>query len=200
MHAKVPLNRGTAAVATVLAFWLVAGCGGDEEDRLPPASSPQVGVSPTPTMDPLDASALAFVEIYVQAAVAAKVNSDVTGESLEGLIEPTWLDMFTGNIAADLEQNRRYEGTIDIVWAEVAERELDGPIPQLLVDACLDASNFLPVDVDTGELNGEDPRQSPSRHVVRIWLYPLEDGGWQAGRANWPGWFYGEREEYAEPC
>src|SRR5690606_40889977 len=116
-------------------------------------------LSPTPTMDPLDASALAFVEIYVQAAVAAKVNSDVTGESLEGLIEPTWLDIFTGNIAADLEQNRRYEGTIDIVWAEVAERELDGPIPQLLVDACLDASNFLPVDVDT---------RSEERRVGRV--------------------------------
>jgi hypothetical protein len=184
----------------MVAGLLSAGCG-DADDRLPPARSPAPTVSPTSTVDPVEADVLAALDVYIAAVIAAKTEPDPTGEGLVGLVEAPALGVIKDGIAADLRENRRYEGTIAIVWAEIIERNLDGrPDPHVVVETCMDPSNFLPVDIDTGELAGDDPREEPMKHRVRIQFHPSDDGGWEAGFVQWPNWFYGEREEYQPEC
>jgi len=189
-------------VTTVLVAMGVAtaACGDDSGERLPPPASPEPTPSPTATVDPDEAAARELIETYLRLAAAAKAKSDLSLEGLAELTTPPFLDVIRSSIDSDLYFNRRYEGTIEVVWVEVVERNNDQLGPQLVVDACLDWSGFVPVDIDTGEVNGDDPSGYPSRHLVRHWLRTNDVGEWVVDNANLPAWLYGEREEAAKQC
>jgi hypothetical protein len=184
-----------AAAATL--FLGAAGCGGGPEDELP---EPPPTPSPTPSVDPLEAELLAALDVYMDAVIAAKTEPDPSGEGLVDLIDAPDLDVITGQILLDLREGRRFQGTIDVVWAELFEDHLDDSVPHVVLRTCMDASTFLLVDIDTGELAGADPNEHQPRHEVRVWFYPAGDSGWLAGAAQWPNWFYGESGGVLPEC
>src|SRR5690606_5910006 len=161
-------------------------CGDDPGDRLPPPSSPEPTPSPTATVDPDEAAARELIETYLRIAAAAKVKSDPSLDGLAELTTPPFLDVIRSSFSSDSYCNRRYEGTIEAVWVELVERTADQFGPQLVVDACLDWGGFIPVDIDTGELNGDDPREHPSRHVIRHGLRTDDAGASVVDNANLP--------------
>jgi len=199
-------TMGRAARTVVATMVLVAmgvataACGDDPGDRLPPPASPEPTPSPTATVDPDEAAVREVIDAYLRLAAAAKVKSDPSLDGLDELTTPSFLNVIRGSFSSDSYFNRRYEGTIEVVWVEVVERHTDQLGPQLVVDACLDWGNFVPVDIDTGELNGDDPREHPSRHLARHWLRTNDAGDWVVDNANIPNWFFGEREEGAKLC
>ena len=192
----------TVVVTTVLVVLGVAttGCGDDSGDPVSPPASPEPTPSPTTTVDPDEAAARAVLDAYLRAAIVAKAKSDLSLDGLAELTTPSFLDVFRSSIQNDIDFNRRYEGTIEVVWAEVVERSTDQPGSLLVMDVCLDGNNFIPVDIDTGELNGDDPREHPSRHLARHWFRTNDEGDWVVDNANMPNWFFGEREEAFEEC
>ena len=192
----------TAVVTTVLVAMAVAtvACGDDPGDRLPPPSSPEPTPSPTATVDPDEAAARAVIDAYLRLAADAKVKSDPSLDGLDELATPPFASQIRSSFERDRFFNRRYEGTIEVVWVRLLERNDTDLGPQLVVDACLDWSGFIPVDIDTGELNGPDPREHPSRHLARHRLLTNEAGDWVVDSAGLPNWFFGDREEAAEQC
>jgi hypothetical protein len=190
-------GRVVAVVAVAALLLGGAGCGDDSDDGLPqPTDTP----SPTPIVDPLEAEVLAALDVYMDAVIAAKTDPDPSGAGLEPLIETPHVNVIIGQIQLDMREGRQFQGNIYVVWAELFEDNLDDPVPHVVVRTCMDASDFLLVDIDTGELAGVDPKEHQPKHEVRIWFHPHEDGGWEAGAAQWPRWFRGVPEEHAPQC
>ena len=177
-----------------------AACGDDSGERLPPPASPEPTPSPTATVDPDEAAAREVIDAYLRITAAGKVRSDPSLDGLDELTTPPFANLIRGSFEQDRFFNRRYEGTIEVVWVKLLERNDTDLGPQLVVDACLDWGNFVPVDIDTGELNGDDPREYPARHLARHRLLTNDEGEWVVESAGLPGWFRGEREEAAKQC
>jgi hypothetical protein len=134
-----------------------AGCGGGDEDRLPPATTPSQTLSPTPTIDPLDAAVLAALDGYIAAIVAARTNPDSSDHGLENFATDDAVTTLTNNIRANLREGNRYTGSKRIVVAEIIERNLDVEQPNVYVETCLDVSDYALIDIVTGEVLAGSP-------------------------------------------
>jgi hypothetical protein len=126
-----------------------AGCGGSDDDRLPPASPPSPTLSPTPTIDPLDAAVLAALDGYIAAIVAARTNPESSDHGLENFATENAVMTLTEDIRADLRDGYQYMGTKRVVAAEIIDYNLDVEQPNVNVETCLDVSGYALIDIET---------------------------------------------------
>jgi hypothetical protein len=166
-----------------------AGCGGSDDDRLPPASPPSPTLSPTPTVDPLDAEVLAALNRYIEIKVAARTDPDRSDYGLEEVMTDSVAGSLADVIRADLRAGVRYAGTKQVVAAELIERNLEDDPPRVQVETCLDVSDYTQVDIDTGEVlarglvnrrlsNATDLDAFPERHLALYWFQRIADDQW----------------------
>jgi hypothetical protein len=190
-------------VAAVVAL---AGCGGAGDDGLPPRATPGPTIAPAPTVDPADAAALAAAEGFLLAYI--DVLTEAAGPEV---LAPYTLARHVEQRAEDVQANRRegriFVGSIRAEGWQIVER--DQPVdptepaagPGVLVEACLDGSDWLLVDRNTGTLLSPDPDVHDTRHTGRFLAYPSDDGTWLARFTGLqPEWLFGFLEEYLDPC
>jgi hypothetical protein len=200
-------GRMAGVIAVVLATVVaLAGCSGAGDDGLPPRATPGPTVAPEPTVDPADAAALAAVEGFLQAYIDVLTEGKHPQE-LAPYTLPGGVERRVEDVQANRREGRIFIGTISAEGWRIAERDRPvGPTdpasgPGVLIEACLDGSDWRLVDRDTGALLGADPDEHGTRHTGRFLAYPAEDGTWWARfTLPQPQWLFGFAEEHLDPC
>jgi hypothetical protein len=170
-------------LAVVVAMSTLTGCGNSGDGATPPATSssplaPSAPPSPTPS-DPAalaEQRALAAYDAmwatYDQAGRAPEANPD--DERLASYAGGRALELLSEGLRSMLDQGLVIEGEV-VLNPEVVELSPAATPTEARIEDCGDSSNWLSVDVETGEVT-DDPR---GRQLVIATVRDMGDGQWK---------------------
>lgn len=209
-------SRLVAAVVLAGLTSVVAGCGGDEPSDLPsplPEGSPPAPASPAVSLSPEDARAAQeilaafdeYMAVYIELSTAgAPGGSEETLARLEGvpIAGEVMVALRFDLLAENYEAGRATTGEVtwtahvtEVDWDFSPETNPDVTYPMAYLRVCFDESDWVMVDVETGEVV-EGPRGRYVSEVTARWVDPETEPNQTASE----GWYIIRREDTGAPC
>lgn len=153
-------SRRLVAVVAAASVGAAAGCSAEPESVVfphPPSDTDaplRAGATPTSTVDPEMAAAIEEILAVYHGSLEASVTANQAGDPhhpdldryLAGAAR-IWVGHYTRNARDD---NIYYTGELTAVSATVSDIDLTAQPPTATVEACLDGTDYRPVDRDTG--------------------------------------------------
>lgn len=196
MTTRAGLRRAQAAgaLAVVAGFAAgVAGCAGDDTDDLPPPPSTPLPAATrsAPTGNPVHLEILDVYRGSIEAMVIAQRAGDPDHPALTRHFlarTPAHLQVLNG-INLHESRGEYYEGTVEVVSAEVTDLDLEAAPPEATVSSCLDDSEYRLVSRDDDE---PVPDAEPGgRYTVTSTAWIGDDDQW---------YIVDTEEHWNEPC